>query len=133
MITVTVRHTAAIAHRIIGLGKCENVHGHGLKIAWTFNAPDLHHPEAADFGHLKRTLHAWVDRSLDHGFICHDTDPIGDYLDSLGLKVYRLPYPPSTEAIASDLALHSQRLLPDLELLNVTVDESDKNTAAWAA
>jgi 6-pyruvoyltetrahydropterin/6-carboxytetrahydropterin synthase len=129
--TVVLTHNAEIAHRIIGMGKCENVHGHGLLITWTFGVPDLE-GDVAEFGSIKTRLRAWVDTHLDHAFLCHIDDPVGEYLIDYGLRVTRLHTRPTTEAIAALLAEKALELIPEVELLGVHVQESRSNAAGWA-
>ncbi|MBF6332402.1 6-pyruvoyl trahydropterin synthase family protein [Nocardia transvalensis] len=134
---ITVGHNAETAHRIptlTGAGaKCRNVHGHSFWIEWTFRVDDLD-ADTAEFGAIKTVLKDWVDTHLDHGFVCHPGDDIGDVLEAAGLKVYRLAGGwPTTEAIAADIADVTRKLLPQLTLTRVHVHEGRTNQASWEA
>jgi 6-pyruvoyltetrahydropterin/6-carboxytetrahydropterin synthase len=133
--TITVSHNAETAHRIPGLpgagAKCGNVHGHSFWIQWTFdiNGTDAHH--GAEFSRIKSALRGWVDEYLDHGFVVRDGDPVGLFLEEMGLKVLFLSEHPTTEILAQVLADKAAELLPDLVCTRVHVKETNVNAATW--
>ena len=133
-LTTTVEYHAHASHRIpIFTGpaaKCGNVHGHTFGLRWVF-ATDTADPEQAEFGAINRVLRGWVDTFFDHGYVCGPDDEIGVYLTKLGMKVWWLPDWPTTENITTCLAHNTIELLPDLELLELTVQEGNSNAVTW--
>jgi 6-pyruvoyltetrahydropterin/6-carboxytetrahydropterin synthase len=133
--TITVSHNAETAHRIPDLpgsgAKCGNVHGHSFQIAWTFDVTGTDAHSGAEFGRIKAALRGWVDTYLDHGFVVKEGDPVGLFLEEMGLKVLFLSEHPTTETLAEVLADRASELLPDLVCTRVHVQETAVNAATW--
>ena len=53
-----------------------------------------------DFGDAKRQVKDWIDNVLDHSYMCHKDDEIGDYLIEKGMKVFEMASNPTAENIA---------------------------------
>lgn len=137
MLTATLSHHFSAGHRIVGLvgpgAKCANVHGHTFGVEWTVRLPDLD-AAAVEFANIKQLLRGWVDHYLDHGFIVDVDDPeMLDSLARLGSKLFTVVGRPTTEAIATLIAQHSQTLLSEVKLLEVRVSEGPHNAATWYA
>ena len=132
MSTISVRTHFAAGHRILGLtgpgAKCRNIHGHTFHVTWTY-AQDVGDP--LEFGAVKEKLRAMIATLFDHGFIIDREDEFIGYLRAGKLKYYALIGPPTTEAIAAEIAKHSRRALPKAPLLSVELREGPDNTATW--
>lgn len=136
MITVTVKHHFSAGHRIPGLpgagAKCTNLHGHTFGVEWTFRTDSVL-VEGIEFAEVKKVLRGWVNQNLDHGYIIdlHDMLMV-DVLEEMGSKHYKLSTPPTTEAIASEIATATMVLLPNDDLVSVLVTEGPHNEARWS-
>jgi 6-pyruvoyl-tetrahydropterin synthase len=146
MSTVSVRTHFAAGHRILGLtgegAKCRNLHGHTFNVTWTLQQDD-----SLEFGTLKSILRGVVRHHFDHHFIIDKTDDLLHYLEANDLWHYTLDGPPTTEAIAAEIAKLSIAWLtedrgdngessapyPTARLLRVSVDEGPENNATWEA
>jgi 6-pyruvoyltetrahydropterin/6-carboxytetrahydropterin synthase len=147
MSTISVKTHFAAGHRILGLTgegeKCRNIHGHTFHVTWVFEQ----HP-SLEFGELKIALRGVVRRHFDHSFILDRTDDFARYLNVNNLRHYLLDGPPTTEAIAAEIARLSierlttvckdgwkddekKPLYPDATLLKVLLDEGPDNNATW--
>lgn len=136
MITVTVKHHFSAGHRIPGLpgpgGKCTNLHGHTFGVEWTFRTDSVL-VEGIEFAAVKKVLREWVNTNLDHGYILGVNDTVViSFLEELGSKHYLLSTPPTTEAIASEIATATMALLPNDDLVSVLVTEGPHNEARWS-
>lgn len=136
MITVTVKHHFSAGHRIPGLpgagAKCTNLHGHTFGVEWTFRTDSVL-VEGIEFAEVKKVLRGWVNDNLDHGYIidAHDMLMV-DVLEEMDSKHYKLTTPPTTEAIASEIASATMVLLPNDDLVSVLVTEGPHNEARWS-
>lgn len=136
-VTITVKHHMSAGHRLLGLGgaaaKCENLHGHTFGIEWEFAAPDME-AQTVEFGAIKATVRGWVDKYMDHGYICGSEDAmLLDVVQGMGVKHYVVDTMPTTEAIAAEIARVTKHLLPELGLVSVHVTEGPHNAATWFA
>jgi 6-pyruvoyltetrahydropterin/6-carboxytetrahydropterin synthase len=150
MSTISVKSHFAAGHRILGLtgagAKCRNVHGHTFHVTWVFaqEAGDT----ALEFGELKARLKGTIGAHFDHSFILDVSDDFCHYLRINDMRYYALNGPPTTEAIAAEIArLTIQRLTkpipkdsfhgempalwPDAKLLRVVLEEGPENCATW--
>lgn len=142
MSTISIKAHFAAGHRILGLGglgeKCRNIHGHTWTVTWTF-AQD----PTWEFCELKARLKNLIDIYFDHAFILDIRDDFCHYLDVNHLKQYQLEGPPTTEAIAAEIArLTVDRLItehgkgqkalfPEAKLLRLELGEGPDNCATW--
>lgn len=136
-LSVVVRHHFSAAHRVVGLegagAKCRNVHGHTFGVEWRFTVLDTS-AQDVEFGAVKSVLRGWVDQHMDHGCFVAKTDlALGDALAQLGSTMYVLEGQPTVEAITVEIAEVTQKLLPALHLLSVSVSEGASNAATWTA
>src|SRR4051812_3915388 len=131
-VSVTIRFSAG--HRILGLpgpgSKCGNPHGHNYAATFTFEQ-EPGWPLRCEFGALKLGLTGWIRDNLDHGFIVHELDIFLTYLADNNLKFYALTTPPTTEAVATELAMVAKELFADTRLASVVLNEGPDNTATW--
>lgn len=129
-LSITLTFRWAMGHRILGLvgpgSKCANVHGHNWEAEVTLANDD----GALEFGAVKANVQEFIDHYWDHGFIAHNQDEFVDTLEKMGSKVYLLGGPPTTEAIAADLA-EQVRLRIGVDPLSVHVREGYRNAATW--
>jgi 6-pyruvoyltetrahydropterin/6-carboxytetrahydropterin synthase len=129
-VSITLSFRWPMGHRILGLegagAKCRNVHGHN----WQADIELPNDDGALEFGAVKAAIGDWIDAYLDHGFMCALDDPFKSYLMDEGLKFRAIPGPPTTEAIATDLAEMTERLV-GVRPLRVHVLEGWRNAATW--
>jgi 6-pyruvoyl-tetrahydropterin synthase len=155
MSTVSVKTHFAAGHRILGLtgegSKCRNIHGHTFHVTWTFEQNS-----ELEFGTLKAALRSLVKWHFDHGFVLDKTDDFAVYLSANMLSYYKLDGPPTTEALAAEIAKltierltlpyneyshgvikepkeDDKALYPSASLLEVSLDEGPENNATWKA
>ncbi len=120
-IQVYVRHFAEIAHRFDGSADSnENVHGHRIEIIWTFELPRSADTATA-FTAVKSALTEWVDRAVDHGYVCEESDPVGAYLMDLGCKVLRIDAVPTLPNLAHLFGSVATELTPQASLISTEV------------
>lgn len=128
--SITLTFRWPMGHRILGLtgggAKCRNIHGHN----WVADVELPNDKGALEFGAVKAAIGDWIDEMLDHGFAVHDADDFIDYLHAHDLKHVALPCPPTTEAIASMLAVETF-LLIGVRPVRVHVMEGYRNAATW--
>jgi 6-pyruvoyl-tetrahydropterin synthase len=153
MSTISVKTHFSAGHRILGLdgegAKCRNIHGHTFYVTWVFwqEQGQL----KLEFGELKMRLRSLIAHHFDHAFILDIRDDFNHYLDVNQLKHYQLEGPPTTEAIAAEIAtltidrltkpapadrFHRDELpalWPDAKLLRVELQEGPDNAACWEA
>lgn len=129
-ITVTLTFRWPMGHRILDLpgdgSKCTNIHGHN----WAADVELPNDDGALEFGEVKAKLGEWIDLTLDHGFLIHETDPFLDYLREHKLKHLVVSKPPTTEVVASTIAHHAEQLL-GVRPFRVYVQEGPRNAATW--
>lgn len=128
--SITLTFRWPMGHRILGLTgggeKCRNIHGHN----WVADVTFPNDTGKLEFGDVKAAIGDWIDEQWDHGFILAADDPFREYLIAEGLKRYTLDEPPTTEAIAEELAQSAYHLIgvvPD----SVHVLEGYRNAATW--
>ena len=84
-----------------------------------------------DFKELKRKVVDWIDESLDHSMILQSGDPLIDSLRDLGMVVYEVADPPTTENIAKLIYEKCREMgIPASE---VRFWETDASLAAYRA
>jgi 6-pyruvoyltetrahydropterin/6-carboxytetrahydropterin synthase len=131
--TISVKTHFAAGHRILGLtgpgAKCRNIHGHTFHVTWTFlqDTDDM----KIEFGSAKAVLRQMIKELFDHGFIIDRADDFRTYLRAGNLKYYTIIGPPTTEAIAAEIAAITLKLMRGSALLSVEVQEGPENAATW--
>lgn len=131
--TCTRRLEIDAGHRLMKHeGKCRHVHGHRYVFDITCGAASLDEVgRVIDFGRIKEVVGGWLDEHLDHGFVAQDGDPIIDFLERDGSKLYVVPFSPTAENICAHVRENAQRLLRPLgiEVLSVVCWETPNG---WA-
>lgn len=119
-----------MGHRILGLAgrgaKCRNIHGHNWVAVISLPNDD----QMLEFGEVKHLIGTWIDKHWDHGFMLAGTDPFLAYLADNHMKFYTTSSPPTTEAIATELACQTAALVNVMPLA-VEVVEGYRNAATW--
>lgn len=132
MITVDRYHDFSFGHRVLGLGKCEQLHGHNARV--TFKVQIYNERKLVDgqidfeFKHLKQGLCQWLEDNWDHKMLLWEDDPIVPALKELVPGVVALPFHPSTEAMASFLLRLGPQYIPhdQGQLVSVHFEETRK-------
>ena len=132
MYSVTKKVEFCYGHRLLDYdGVCRHLHGHNAVVEIEVQAETLDRREmVVDFGDIKKTVKAWIDRELDHRMILRRDDPLVAMLQSIGEPMYLLDSNPTVERIA--------RLIYDvsrehgLPVSRVTVWETPTSWATFA-
>ena len=132
MYSVTKKVEFCYGHRLLDYdGVCRHLHGHNAVVEIEVQAETLDRREmVVDFGDIKKTVKAWIDRELDHRMILRRDDPLVAMLQSIGEPMYLLDNNPTVERIA--------RLIYDvsrehgLPVSRVTVWETPTSWATFA-
>lgn len=146
--TITVAHSAEVAHRLfLTPGKCQRIHGHGLKIRLTLTGEVDENGLLAgiDFASLKREFRGFIDHYLDHQCLLNKADPFAQplFADSDGMirDHYVLPgmraceADPTTENIAQWIGEWATTTLaiPRVFSIGVKVHETPVNSGSWSS
>lgn len=102
MYHVTKTITFCYGHRLLNYtGKCRYLHGHNGRAEIELSSTRLDaRGMVRDFGEIKRSLQAWIDRELDHKMLLHHRDPVLPLLRQRGEPVFVMKENPTAEAIA---------------------------------
>jgi 6-pyruvoyltetrahydropterin/6-carboxytetrahydropterin synthase len=89
-------------HRLLHYdGKCRYLHGHNGRAVITLEAAALDsRGMVLDFTRIKDVVAAWIDSTLDHRMLLHESDPAIPFLRQLGEPVHLLKVNPTAENIA---------------------------------
>ena len=141
MMHITCRHSIAVAHRIFEYGgTCERLHGHNYRLVIDLCADALDDlGMVADFRTVKKVLFQAVDAAWDHRTLLYDKDPLCAPLMKLLTdgSVAPASFNPTAENMAAHLgtAIFPRALLNAglnaVQVLSVTVYETDNNSATW--
>ena len=87
-----------------------------------------------DFADIKRIAKTWIDKHLDHGYMCHHDDPVGKLVQDMGQKVIMVDFMPTAERVVEYLyeQLQPQYLEAfgqDIVLSQLQLYETPKNVA----
>jgi 6-pyruvoyltetrahydropterin/6-carboxytetrahydropterin synthase len=131
MFRVTKELKFCFGHRLMDYdGKCRNLHGHNARVAVTVQAEKLDtNGMVRDFSALRREIGDWIDRTLDHKMILHESDPFVPMLRQLGDPVLALPVHPTTENLAKFIFDHVKR--SGYPVVEVTLWETPTSTATY--
>jgi 6-pyruvoyltetrahydropterin/6-carboxytetrahydropterin synthase len=131
MITCSRYHDISCGHRVVGGGKCENLHGHNYRIHFTCAADEELNNlgMVVDFAVIKTVLCAWLEDQWDHRFLMWDKDP----LTVTAPGVLRVPFNPTAENMAQHLLTHTWGLGDGVSLIGVVVEETRKCKAEAVA
>ena len=147
--SIFVNHNAEIAHRLSNLpGKCQNIHGHSLKIEMTLiGAVDQRGLlNGFDFGFVKRHFRGWIDDNWDHRLLLNSADPwtevwecaCGSTKERLpGLWVHSEPGDPTIENLCRWLGEAMTEFFNYLDKhgeyipVLIRIQETETNGASW--
>jgi len=123
-------------HRLMNHGgKCEHLHGHNYVAEFYIEGERVDDVgRVIDFSEIKLLFKGWLDEHWDHGFVLNENDENGLAAVRLArpLKLYTLPYNPTSENLATYL-LHevAPKLLEGrpVRCVRVAVWESDESRA----
>lgn len=139
-------------HRVPSHGsKCRNPHGHRYRVRVLCSGSIVDDPGApddgmlVDFGDLKGLMTTLVHDVLDHGFICHEADPLLQHLHAASgaieqpdqaWRIVEFPYIPTAENLArwcwDQLADPiAERFRDGLQLVEVAVWETPTSVAYY--
>ncbi len=140
MITCTRKLEIDAGHRVMKHeSKCRGAHGHRYVFEITAVADELDEAgRVIDFGAIKDSVGAWLDRYLDHGYIHHPDDEVGAFLAGLEHKTYAMPRDlgePTAENLAALVARVAQLQLDErragLVVVHVRCHETPNCFADW--
>jgi len=132
MYSIEVKIQFRYGHRLVPPyeGKCNNVHGEAGTAIFIFSSMLLDkNGMVLDFGVIKKQLKEWIDKYIDHAYICHDSDEIGVDLRKKGLKVFTLGENPTAENLAK--LFFNQAYVFNKNIVKVGVVESFVDSIAW--
>jgi 6-pyruvoyltetrahydropterin/6-carboxytetrahydropterin synthase len=100
------------AHRLIKnyTGKCTNNHGHSWNVKLHLEGADLDEKDMLiDFQELK-VLKAWIDENLDHASLLWEKDPMCQYINDSGQRIFTTKKNPTSEHVAEIILKEAIRL-----------------------
>ena len=116
-------------HRLLNHpGKCRFLHGHNGHVEISIQAEELN-PDGMvmDFGDVRASIEAWIERELDHHTLLSRKDPLTDLLIQAGQPIVVLDENPTAENIAR-LILEQGRSM-GLNIRSVRVWETSRCAA----
>jgi 6-pyruvoyltetrahydropterin/6-carboxytetrahydropterin synthase len=133
MYSVTKRIDFCYGHRLLDYdGICKYLHGHNAVVEIEVRSETLDRRNmVVDFGDIKRTVKAWIDRELDHRLILRRDDPLAPLLQQTGEPIYLLDSNPTAERLARLVFEVSREL--GLPVTRVTFWETPSSWATYAA
>lgn len=133
MYSVTKRIEFCYGHRLLDYdGNCRHLHGHNAVAEIEVRADGLDGRDMVmDFGDIKRTIKAWIDREIDHRLLLRHDDPLVDLLRAQGEPVVVVDGNPTAERLAR-LVFEQARAL-GVPVTRVTLWETPSSWATWTA
>ena len=132
-ISITKEFEVSAGHTLFGHpGKCRHLHGHNYTIRLTVVPVDGRLNDqgmVVDFGDLKESFKAWLDRWLDHRFLVNQDDPRADVLQSIDSQVLVLAFNPTAEEIARWI-LANYDAPPECRITRLDVQETGTSYAS---
>lgn len=132
-VEISVRFRAA--HRLLPpyKGKCNNVHGEGYTAIFIFESTTLDkNGMVIDFGVIKKRIKNWINKTMDHSYLCNKDDKLADKVLKDGYKVCPMDGNPTAELIAYHLYNKFSKPLPkSVRLKTVGIIESFEDSIAW--
>lgn len=135
---ITRRLEFDAGHRVYGHeGKCNHIHGHRYKVDITLKSDGLDKVgRVFDFAWIKDRVGLWIDVNWDHGMLLNSDDPVAlaySLVDALkGLKLFKFHKKnPTAEVIAEHLFYLTERLIPEVTVVSVTVWETPSCSATY--
>jgi 6-pyruvoyl-tetrahydropterin synthase len=123
---ITVSRTISMGHRLPSYdGICASPHGHNVKVELTIHP----HRKFLDFKYVDKVLQSVLE-PLDHAMVLQADDVLYEFCVQNSWRCLALPFEPTTEALAQWLfRVAHAALLPEGEVLELTVHETDKYSA----
>jgi len=132
MFSITKKLTFAAAHRLNGVKKCENVHGHNYGVEITLGSDDLNkHDMVLNFDQFIY-IEQWIDEHWDHAYLsAANTDQLNL---AMFKKVFFLGGKPTAERMARCLFRAAQDIFEPtgVTVLSVTISETATCSATYS-
>ena len=132
--------TWEMAHRLQHhAGKCKELHGHSYKATVAIRGPVVHQNGVSDDGMVMdfAGLDAAMRKAFgfwDHATMLQSTDPLLSALAPL-TRVHSVPWPPTAECIAQEIAKRVQDALGadgiNITVVGVRVRQTENSCAVW--
>ena len=131
MYSVTKRIDFCYGHRLLNYeGICRHPHGHNAVVEIEVRTASLDGRHmVCDFGDIKHTVKAWIDRELDHKMILRRDDPLLEPLRQQGEPVFVVDENPTAEHIA--FLIFEQTRREGFPVVRVTVWETPTSFATY--
>ena len=119
-------------HRLLNYeGKCRYLHGHNGKVEIELSSARLDaRGMVRDFNEIKHTIHAWIDRELDHKMLLHRQDPVVPLLQRMKEPIFLMDSNPTAEAIAQLIFTYTAS--QGFPVVAVRLWETDHSLAAYS-
>lgn len=118
------------AHRLLKnySGKCTNNHGHSWMVKLHLEGSNLDEKDMLiDFQELK-SLKTWVDDKLDHATLLWENDPMREYIESSGQRIFLTKKNPTSEHIAEVILTEAIRLFENSRIKVACVEVNETCT-----
>ncbi|HEX2934591.1 MAG TPA: 6-carboxytetrahydropterin synthase [Bacteroidales bacterium] len=118
------------AHRLLKnySGKCTNNHGHSWMVKLHLEGTNLDEKDMLiDFQELK-ALKTWVDDKLDHATLLWEDDPMREYIQSSGQRMFLTKKNPTSEHIAEVILTEAIRLFENSRIKVACVEVNETCT-----
>lgn len=118
------------AHRLLKnySGKCTNNHGHSWMVKLHLEGSNLDEKDMLiDFQELK-ALKTWVDDKLDHATLLWEDDPMREYIQSSGQRMFLTKKNPTSEHIAEVILTEAIRLFENSRIKVACVEVNETCT-----
>ncbi|GAD07417.1 queuosine biosynthesis protein QueD [Porphyromonas crevioricanis] len=138
MITAERYHDISMGHRVVGhQHKCKHLHGHNYRIHFCCISDETDElGMVIDFGTIKSTLCAYLEREWDHKFMIWQEDPLLEQLQAIVPQdIVIVPFNPTAENMARYLV---EDIAPSLlqgsrvTLHSCRVEETAKCSATYS-
>jgi 6-pyruvoyltetrahydropterin/6-carboxytetrahydropterin synthase len=102
MYRVTREICFCYGHRLLNYdGKCRHLHGHNGRAVIALETEQLDSlGMVLDFSRIKDVVTQWIETTLDHRMLLHESDPVLPFLQQQGEPVYVMKVNPTAENIA---------------------------------
>lgn len=118
------------AHRLLKnySGKCTNNHGHSWMVKLHLEGSNLDEKDMLiDFQELK-ALKTWVDDQLDHATLLWENDPMREYIQNSGQRLFLTKKNPTSEHIAEVILNEAIRLFENSRIKVACVEVNETCT-----